>query len=153
MVMLRNGFSLVKNVSIHGSGKKTVILAHGYGGEQYVWDKILPHLAKTHRVVVFDWDFSGPTGDSNLVSGPPIYSSFDAFSNELISLVESLGLSGSIVYVGHSMSSMIGCLASIQRPNLFERLVMIGSSPRYVIAMAMSMSILSRPPSFLSVCQ
>jgi sigma-B regulation protein RsbQ len=37
-----------------------------------------------------------------------------------------------VVFVGHSVSSMIGVLAATQRPDLFERLVLVGPSPRYV---------------------
>lgn len=121
-----DGLSLAKNVRVQGEGDITVILAHGYGAEQSFWEKVLPHLAQTHQVVVFDWDFEGPVGDH--------LSSLDAFAEELISLVESLkSVNGPLVYVGHSMSGMVGCLASIRRPDLFERLILVGASPKYVI--------------------
>lgn len=126
VVAKSDGLSLIKNVSVHGEGDKALILAHGYGAEQSFWEKVLPRLAQTHQVVVFDWDFEGPVGDHLL--------SLDAFAGELISLVESLeSVNGPLVYVGHSMSGMVGCLASIRRPDLFERLILVGSSPKYVI--------------------
>ena len=37
-----------------------------------------------------------------------------------------------VVFVGHSVSAMIGVLALQQAPELFGALVMVGPSPRYV---------------------
>ena len=37
-----------------------------------------------------------------------------------------------VIFVGHSVSGMIGVLAAIREPERFARLVLIGSSPRYV---------------------
>ncbi|GKD99998.1 probable strigolactone esterase DAD2, partial [Tanacetum coccineum] len=34
--------------------------------------------------------------------------------------------------VGHSVSAMIGILAAVRRPELFEKLVLIGASPRFL---------------------
>uniref|UniRef100_A0A5B7B7M4 AB hydrolase-1 domain-containing protein n=1 Tax=Davidia involucrata TaxID=16924 RepID=A0A5B7B7M4_DAVIN len=132
MVMYGNGQSLSTpmNARIIGSGNETMILAHGFGGDQSVWDKILPHLARRYRVLVFDWNFSGAVKDQNLFD-PVKYSSFDAFADDLITLVEEMNLKSS-VFVGHSMSGMIGCIASIKRPELFKRLILLGASPRYI---------------------
>ncbi|KAI7987067.1 Strigolactone esterase D14 [Camellia lanceoleosa] len=38
----------------------------------------------------------------------------------------------SSVFVGHSMSGIIGCIASIKRPELFKRLILVAASPRYI---------------------
>ncbi|XP_068653399.1 probable esterase KAI2 [Aristolochia californica] len=130
MVMIKCDLSLATNAKIVGSGDKTFVLAHGYGTDQSIWDKILPHLSQTHRVLVFDWNFSRPADDSNLFDDS-VYSSFYAFADDLISLVENLKLK-SFVFVGHSMSGMIGCIASIKRPELFQRLIFVGASPRYL---------------------
>jgi sigma-B regulation protein RsbQ len=45
--------------------------------------------------------------------------------------VESLDLPP-VVFVGHSVSAVIGLLAAAQRPELFDRLVLVGPSPRYI---------------------
>jgi sigma-B regulation protein RsbQ len=37
-----------------------------------------------------------------------------------------------VIFVGHSVSAMIGALAAAEEPQRFEQLVMIGPSPRYV---------------------
>ncbi|KAF5482069.1 hypothetical protein F2P56_002666 [Juglans regia] len=131
MVLLENGIiSTAMNSKIIGSGSEVIVLAHGYGGDQSVWDKILPSLAQHCRVLVFDWTFSGAVEDPNLYD-PVKYSSYDAFADDLISLLDEMNLQ-SLVFIGHSMSGMIGCIASIKRPELFKRLVLIVSSPRYI---------------------
>ncbi|KAK1298290.1 hypothetical protein QJS10_CPB14g00951 [Acorus calamus] len=116
----------------------TILLAHGYGGDQSVWDYITPQLSESHRVVTFDWIFSAAAatgGDADDAAVAPFdaekYSSYDAFADELVSLVERMDL-GPVVFVGHSMSGMVGCMASIKRPDLFQHLVLLGSSPRYL---------------------
>lgn len=132
MVMLENSLSAAMNAKILGLGEKTLILAHGYGGDQSIWDKILPHLTQHYKVVVFDWIFSGASSDPNRFDAVN-YSSFEAFSDDLISLVDEMNLK-QFIFVGHSMSGMIGCIASIKRPELFERLILVGASPRYLNA-------------------
>lgn len=131
MVVPEKGLSGALNAKVTGSGDEAIILAHGFGGDQYVWDKIVPCLAKHCRVLVFDWIFSGAIKDPSLFD-PVKYSSYDAFANDLISLMDELDLKSSVL-VGHSMSGMIGCIASIKRPDLFKKLILVGASPRYVI--------------------
>jgi pimeloyl-ACP methyl ester carboxylesterase len=128
MVLLDKGLSTAMNTKIVGSGKEVIVLAHGFGTDQSVWDKILPYLDKHFKVVVFDWSFSGAVEDHSLFN-PLKYSSYDAFANDLIALLDELNLQ-SLVFVGHSMSGMIGCIASIKRPELFKQLILIGASPR-----------------------
>ncbi|RXH81262.1 hypothetical protein DVH24_005176 [Malus domestica] len=36
------------------------------------------------------------------------------------------------VYLGHSMAAMVGCIASVQRPQLFQHLILLSGSPRYL---------------------
>ncbi|CAH1434597.1 unnamed protein product [Lactuca virosa] len=131
VIKLEKTLSSDMNARIIGSGKETLVLAHGYGGDQSVWDKVLPGLSQTYQVVVFDWSFSGAIKDPNTLFDPAIYCCYDAFSDDLTALLEELNLD-STVFVGHSMSGMIGCIASIKKPHLFKRLILIGSSPRYV---------------------
>lgn len=128
MVVLEQGLSTAMNAKIIGSGSEGIVLAHGYGTDQSIWDKILPHLAQHYRVLVFDWTFSGAVKDPNLFD-PVKYTSYEAFANDLIALVDGINLQP-VVFVGHSMSGMIGCIASIKRPELFKRLILVGASPR-----------------------
>lgn len=54
------------NAKIIGSGTETIVLAHGYGGDQSFWEKITPLLADRHRLLLFDWCFSGAVKDPSL---------------------------------------------------------------------------------------
>ncbi|KAA8535007.1 hypothetical protein F0562_030010 [Nyssa sinensis] len=130
MAMAGKLLSTAMNARIIGSGDQTIILAHGYGGDQSFWDKILPCLSQHYQVLLFDWNFSGAVKDQNLFD-PVKYTSLEAFADDLITLVEEMNLRSS-VFVGHSMSGMIGCIASIKRPELFTRLILLGASPRYI---------------------
>ena len=117
------------NAKTIGSGTETIVLAHGFGTDQSIWDKILPCLAENYRIVLFDWPFSGAVKDHSLYD-PVKYSSYEAFAHDLITLMDELELKATNI-VGHSMSAMISCIASIQRPDLFKRLILVAASPRY----------------------
>ncbi|GAV82060.1 Abhydrolase_6 domain-containing protein [Cephalotus follicularis] len=130
MVVQAKPLSASMNARIIGSGVEPIILAHGYGGNQSLWDRIIPSLTNHYRVVVFDWNFSGAVKDPNLFD-PVKYASYDAFADDLITLMNEMNLKSS-VFIGHSMSGMIGCIASIKRPELFKKLIFIGASPRYI---------------------
>ncbi|KAB2618513.1 strigolactone esterase D14-like protein [Pyrus ussuriensis x Pyrus communis] len=135
-MVLEKNLSTAMNARIVGSGGEAVVLAHGYGGDQSVWDKIVPYLAQLYRVLVFDWPFSGAVNnkegdDLKLFDPAGKYSSYDAFALDLIALLDEFNLK-STVFVGHSMSGMIGCIASVKRPDLFKSLILIGASPRYI---------------------
>lgn len=129
MAMPEQGLSAALNAKIIGAGTEPMVLAHGFGVDQSIWDKITPFLAQHYKIMVFDWPFSGSVQDTNLYD-PVKYSSYDAFANDLITLLDENCLKSS-VFIGHSMSGMIGCIASTKRPDLFKRLILIGTSPRY----------------------
>lgn len=115
------------NARVFGNVGETLVLAHGYGGSRFIWDDVVPSLAEKFRVVVFDWSFSGAADDGG-------YSdrrfSYHDFADELVALMDELGLTGT-VFLGHSMAGMIGCIASLARPDLFSQLVLVGASPRF----------------------
>ncbi|KAM0849000.1 hypothetical protein ACQ4PT_054013 [Festuca glaucescens] len=94
------------------------------------WDKILPSISKANKVLLFDWDFisSGASADDG--EDEARYT-FGRFADDLIALMDEQKVSGA-VFVGHSMSSMVGCIASARRPDLFAHLVLLCASPRYI---------------------
>ncbi|XP_048539283.1 strigolactone esterase D14-like [Triticum urartu] len=116
------------NARVFGNVGETLVLAHGYGGSRFVWDDVVPSLADKFRVVVFDWSFSG-VADGGGCSERRF--SYHDFADELVALMDELGLRGA-VFLGHSMAGMIGCIASLARPDLFSHLVLVGASPRYI---------------------
>ncbi|CAI9100288.1 OLC1v1037253C1 [Oldenlandia corymbosa var. corymbosa] len=129
-MVAQKSISKSMNAKILGSGKQTIVLAHGYGGDNSVWDNVINPLSELYQVLVFDWSFSGVVKDLDLFDAVK-YSSYDAFADDLIDLLEEMNLKSS-VFVGHSMSGMIGCIASVKRPDLFTRLVLVASSPRFI---------------------
>jgi pimeloyl-ACP methyl ester carboxylesterase len=113
--------TLYKNIRIIGKGEQTIVLSHGFGASQVIWDNILPFLQKRYRVVLFDWEFS------NEAIEPSNYT-YEILAEVLLSLLDELKVK-KVIFVGHSMAGMISCIASIQRPDLFAHLVLVGASP------------------------
>lgn len=117
------------NVKIMGEGEQTIMLAHGFGCEQSMWQYIAPDLAKRYRVVLFDYVGAG---DSDITAyESEKYSTAHGYKQDVLDIIEELGLEN-IHFVGHSVSSMIGMLAAIDRPEYFNKFVMIGPSPCYI---------------------
>ncbi|KHN21552.1 Sigma factor sigB regulation protein rsbQ [Glycine soja] len=93
-----------------------------------IWDKILPLLLpQNYRLITFDWPFAGTVKDQNLYD-PVKYSSVEGFADDLITLLNKMDLKA-VTFVGHSMSGMIGCIASVKSPQLFKTLILVGASP------------------------
>lgn len=117
------------NVREVGAGAgATVVLAHGYGASQALWDKQVPALSRHNRVVLFDWDFTGGEGLHDDDDDQGRYT-FGSFADDLIELLDEKGVQGAVM-VGHSMSGMVACIASAKRPDLFSHLVLLCASPR-----------------------
>ncbi|KAI4380688.1 hypothetical protein MLD38_006851 [Melastoma candidum] len=129
-VLEKKPLSETMNARILGTGTETLVLGHGFGVDQSIWDKIFPSLVGRYRVVLFDWFFSGTVKDPNLFD-PKKYCSYYPYAEDLISLLDEMGLKN-VILIGHSMSAMIGCIASVKRPELFEKLVLVLASPRYL---------------------
>ncbi|XP_047148128.1 probable strigolactone esterase DAD2, partial [Vigna umbellata] len=110
-----------------GSGKETIVLCHGFGTDQSIWHKIIPLLAESYTLVLFDWPFSGAVTDKSLYEHAK-YTSFEPYADDLITVIDEMDLN-SVTFVGHSMSAMIGCIASIKRPHLFNNLILVTASP------------------------
>lgn len=115
------------NVRVEGSGERVIVLGHGMGSDQSVWNRILPCLIQDHRVVLYDLACAGSVNPDHFDFGQ--YTTLDAFVDDLLCILDALQI-GCCTYVGHSISGTIGILASIRRPELFTKLVLIGFSPR-----------------------
>lgn len=107
----------------------TIVFAHGYGNEQSAWRRVAEQFAATHRVVLFDYVGSGR---SDLRAyDEKRYDSLEGYADDLIEVMDAVGATDAML-VAHSISGMIGALASIRRPELFGRIIMVCPSPRYV---------------------
>jgi sigma-B regulation protein RsbQ len=106
-----------------------MVFAHGFGCDQSMWRLVAPTFEATHRVVLFDLVGAG---SSDLTAyDPDRYDRLDQHAADVIELCRELGLED-VIFVGHSVSAMIGVLAQIAAPDLFDRLVLVGPSACYV---------------------
>lgn len=106
-----------------------MIFAHGFGCDQNMWRLVAPEFAKDFRVVLFDHVGAGKS-DLNAWS-PEKYASLNGYAEDVVELLRELD-AGEAIFVGHSVSAMIGVLAARAAPELFSRLVLVGPSPRYI---------------------
>ena len=115
------------NAKVVGSGEQTIVLAHGFGTDQSVWKHLVPHLVEDYRVILFDKMGAGTTNPDYFDFER--YATLEGYACDVIAILEELRVD-SCIYVGHSVSAMIGAVASISRPDLFTKLVMVSGSPR-----------------------
>ncbi|RYG00058.1 MAG: alpha/beta hydrolase [Chitinophagaceae bacterium] len=121
---------LIRNhVKISGVGVQPMIFAHGFGCDQQMWRAVVPFFEQQYKVITFDYAGHGNSQISSY--NPERYSSLYGYAQDLIEIIAELNLSD-VIFVGHSVSSMIGMLASIQNPASFSRLIMVGPSPSYL---------------------
>ncbi|MDP9040920.1 MAG: alpha/beta hydrolase [Bacteroidota bacterium] len=116
-------------VKVFGKGTQALLFAHGLACDQKAWRLLTPAFESEFQVILFDYIGSGQTDTSWYDPGK--YSSLKGYAADILAICADLGLRD-VIFVGHSVSSMIGLLAAIARPDLFFRLIMIGPSPRYI---------------------
>ncbi len=117
------------NVNVSGSGDRTMMFAHGFGCDQNMWTPVAADLGRDFRTVLFDYVGHGR---SDLQAwDPERYSTLGGFAEDVVEIGRALELRDA-VFVGHSVSAMIGALATIKAPGMFSDLVMVGPSPRYI---------------------
>jgi sigma-B regulation protein RsbQ len=118
------------NVRVSGNlDGQPMVFAHGFGCDQNMWRHVAPAFAEDFRIVLFD--VVGMGGSDIASWSAECYSSLDAYADDVIDILDALDLRD-VVFVGHSVSSMIGALAAIRAPERFAKLVMVGPSPRYI---------------------
>jgi sigma-B regulation protein RsbQ len=117
------------NVRVSGKGTQPMLFAHGFGCDQNMWRYITSEFEDDYRIVLFDYVGSGKSDISAYDADR--YSSLEGYSKDLLEIIRELDLRN-IVFVGHSVSSMIGILAANEEPDRFAQLILIGPSPRYV---------------------
>jgi sigma-B regulation protein RsbQ len=105
------------------------MFAHGFGCDQNMWRFVAPEFAGTHRLVLFDHVGNGRSDIS--AYNDERYSTLDGYASDVLEIVREHELHD-VVFVGHSVSAIIGLLAAIREPERFAKLVLIGPSPRYI---------------------
>lgn len=118
------------NVRVTGRDDGPVlVLAHGFGCDQNMWRLVVPALAERYRLVLFDYVGSG--GSDLSAWSEERYSSLDGYARDVVEVCEELDLRQA-VFVGHSVSAMVGVLAARAAPERIGALVMVTPSPRYI---------------------
>jgi len=118
------------NVRVIGNPDgRPMIFAHGFGCSQETWRHVAPAFLDDYRVVLFDHVGAGHSDLSAYDAGK--YDSLDGYASDVLDIVDQLELDD-VIFVGHSVSAMIGVLAANQRPDAFGELILVGPSPRYV---------------------
>jgi sigma-B regulation protein RsbQ len=118
------------NVRVSGPpDARPIVFAHGFGCSQEAWHLVAPQFESAFRVVLYDHVGSG--GSDLSAYDRSKYDSLHGYADDLLEILDALDLHDA-VFVGHSVSAMIGVLAANRDPSRFGALVLVGPSPRYV---------------------
>jgi sigma-B regulation protein RsbQ len=122
----------IERYNIHVRGRadgQPMVFAHGFGCDQNMWRYVAPEFEDDFRVVLFD--LVGAGGSDLSAYDPERYSSLRGYADDVLEICRELDLRD-VIFVGHSVSAMIGGLAAIEEPERFAKLVFVGPSPRYI---------------------
>lgn len=105
------------------------MLAHGFGCDQNVWRHLIKAYRTEFRIIVFDYVGAG---QSDLIAyNAERYKSLDGYAQDVLDIIHALDLK-KIIFIGHSVSGMIGLRASLSHPELFKNLIFVAPSPCYI---------------------
>lgn len=117
------------NTTTAGAGTRSMVFAHGFGCDQNMWRYVAPAFEQDFRTVLFD--YIGAGGADLSAYDPGKYASLEGYADDVVELARALDIQDG-VFVGHSVSAMIGVIAAKRAPELFSELVLVGPSPRYI---------------------
>ena len=118
------------NVTVSGRPDgQPMLFAHGFGCDQAMWRLVTPAFEEEYRIVLFDHVGAGGSDLSAYDTGK--YGTLQGYADDVLEICRELELED-VIFVGHSVSSMIGVLAALAEPERFAKLVLVGPSPRYV---------------------
>ena len=117
------------NVQILGKGPKTLMLAHGFGCDQNMWRFLTPYLVNDFQVILFDYVGCGQSDLSAFDKS--VYSNLEGYAQDVLNICQAYNLK-EVIFIGHSVSSSIGILASLSHPDYFAKLVMVCPSPCFL---------------------
>jgi sigma-B regulation protein RsbQ len=117
------------NVTVSGTGPITMVFAHGFGCDQSMWRRLTPHFADKFKVVLLDLVGCGKSDLSAYDRRK--YDCLQGHADDMLEVISAVA-DGKVLFVGHSVSAMIGLLADIKAPERFAGHVMVGPSPCYI---------------------
>lgn len=110
----------------HGDGDACLVLSHGFGTSQSVWQPFIDRYGPAHRIITYDLAYIG-----QCERGERLYRRLSTYADDLLALMDEQNVRGATL-VGHSASGMIGLLAAVSEPACFARLILLNASPRYL---------------------
>ena len=131
-MLVRVDVDVLTRNNVTASGRadgQPIVFAHGYGCDQNMWRFVAPAFEGQYRTIMFD--FVGAGGSDLSAYDLRRYSSLDGYATDVIDVVRALDLHD-VIFVGHSVSAMIGVLAAAREPDRFSTLVLVAPSPRYI---------------------
>ncbi|MBC5994920.1 alpha/beta fold hydrolase [Pontibacter cellulosilyticus] len=117
------------NVKVIGKGEKPMLFAHGYGCDQNMWRFITPAFEEDYKIVLFDHIGFGSSDISEY--NKERYASLHGYAEDVLKICHELELQD-VVFVGHSVSAMIGVLAATKEPERFSKLILVSPSPSFI---------------------
>jgi sigma-B regulation protein RsbQ len=112
-----------------GNGAATMVFAHGFGCDQNMWRRLVPTFSERFRIVLFDLVGCGQSDLS--AYDRTKYGSLHGYAADVLEIIGEV-TEGPVIFVGHSVSAMIGLLAEIEAPERFAAQIMVGPSPSYI---------------------
>lgn len=117
------------NINISGKGEKPLVFGHGFGCDQNMWRFVTPAFQQHYKIVLFD---HVGAGNSDLAAYDTVkYNTLHGYATDILEIIDTLDLQD-VIFVGHSVSAMMGVLSAIKTPALFSKLILIGPSPCYI---------------------
>lgn len=118
------------NVTVGGNPDgRPMLFAHGFGCDQAMWRYVAPAFERRYRTILFD---HVGAGRSDLTAyDPERYGTLAGYADDVVQICEALDLRDT-VFIGHSVSAMIGVVAAAKAPDRFGALILLGPSPRYI---------------------
>ena len=126
-IQQRNNVNVIDSQAPHGAA--TLVFAHGFGCDQNMWRRLVPTFSDRYRIVLFDLVGCGQSDLS--AYDRDRYSTLHGYAADVLEIVADVA-EGPVIFVGHSVSAMIGLLAEIEAPERFAAQIMIGPSPSYI---------------------
>lgn len=118
------------NVTVSGNpAGRPIVFAHGFGCNQEVWRYLTPQFQSDYKIVLFDHVGAGESDPAAYSFAK--YDSLHGYADDLLEILDDLDVTDA-VYIGHSVSGIVGVLAANQVPDRFGALVLVGPSPRYI---------------------
>ncbi len=124
-----NSVRQTHNIKISGKGTQPILFAHGFGCDQNMWRFVAPAFEADYKIILFDYIGSG-NSDLNAYDADK-YSDLAGYSTDLIEICRELELRD-VIFVGHSVSAIIGILALNMQPGLFAKMILVGPSACYI---------------------